>query len=218
MLRLLCSFGLHKWDGTCVCRREGCGQLKPNATEADHEWDGCRCSRCRKLKPDAAESDHEWDGCKCRRCPADKHVWHGCSCSSCGTTRHAWVRGRCSRCGEYENDQSRRAATIIAEGGPRSREEYYFLFPEACPKCGSRNHIRTSYIHQDINYSGSYIVSETYHEHISCTECNNKFYEANTDTTRMPYGIRPEECTETITVDSPFLSEEEAKRIPPWKD
>jgi hypothetical protein len=38
----------------------------------------------------------------------------------------------------FGNEKAQRLNVIMQRGGPQSLEDYLFLFPEACPKCGSR--------------------------------------------------------------------------------
>ncbi len=95
MLKVLCSLGLHAWDG-CICTR--CSLVRDD----EHAWEGCKCTKCSGTR----DEGHRWSGCTCAVCGQvrdEEHAWEGCKCTRCSRTRdqdHSIAEnGVCTKCG-----------------------------------------------------------------------------------------------------------------------
>jgi len=69
--------------------------------------------------------------------------------------------------------ETRRARKILRNGGPKTAKEYFFLFPLACPSCGSRNaeHTRIELDHSKRWNSFGGFNESHYSGWKECTRC-----------------------------------------------
>lgn len=105
---------------------------------------------------------------------------------------------------EFEQCKEK-AIAIVCEGGPQNKEEYFFLFPEACRQCGSRTFRNTELIEafQDIGYLRRTPVEPT------CSNCSSYGYDSQA---YYEYGAE-------IYFPSPYLTQdEENKAIKNWEN
>ncbi len=112
---------------------------------------------------------------------------------------------------KYLNDPKRirkqkKARQIILRGGKLSFEDYLFLYPDACPKCGSRELIQyesnvTNFYTFEwiIDYSGFRCSSKL------CKKCNYLIVGENKKNIDIGYCVK-----KNIKVDSPYLPKEQS--------
>jgi ATP-dependent Clp protease adaptor protein ClpS len=121
-----------------------------------------------------------------------------------------------------ENENKREAELILSSGGPQSLEDYLFLFPEACPKCGSRDLHRlcwtetfsTRYADPQDTYGN---VSYTYSRSVKC--CKRCKYIVSDNSSISESLMTPLYEEQGIRTGSPMLSKEVSDSIPdfPYK-
>ena len=105
---------------------------------------------------------------------------------------------------------SKKANKIIIQGGPNSFEDYLILFPNACPKCGSRDLVRTEW--DDIKVvSVDWFIecSETRCYKEVCKMCHFRIRGVNPNRPSMKNFNK-----KNIRIKSPFLTEEQSETIP----
>ena len=144
-MRWLCKFGIHLWEGKCLCsichkrrnknhlwENDGCVCSRCSTTRnKGHNWDGCVCTACGRRR----NREHNWNGCICTLCQAKRdngHIWKDCVCIACWKEIHNWqVSGR-----QYIG----RKTEVIGPTNVDHREwEEYDLYEiiTTCTKCGT---------------------------------------------------------------------------------
>lgn len=97
-----------------------------------------------------------------------------------------------------------RAHHILAQGGPQTLAEYLDIFPEACPRCGSR------YMYESTILRRSFLTPLLRNRQPKrtwvCTRCGHHNLE------KLP--IKP--LLYIRHVPSPYLSEKQVQAIPEW--
>jgi predicted nucleic-acid-binding Zn-ribbon protein len=120
---------------------------------------------------------------------------------------------------ELQLARREKAQLIVSSGGPTSLEDYLFLFPDACPKCGSRNLSRTDGAGTSANYADPHDVYEigltvNPYSIVACRRCNHVLSESYS-----PSYVGGDETSnyqevQDVRVNSPYLSKEVADKIP----
>jgi hypothetical protein len=105
-----------------------------------------------------------------------------------------------------------RARELLRKQGTLSLHDYLFIFPDACPKCGSRDLEVFSWegtSQGDIGASALIVL--TLGRESKCLKCGNEFQWG--DKYSGPQGESYCEKRSIIRVKSPYLSDEEANGI-----
>lgn len=120
---------------------------------------------------------------------------------------------------ELQLARREKAQLIVSSGGPTSLEDYLFLFPDACPKCGSRNLSRTDGAGTSANYADPHDVYEVGltvnpYSIVACKRCTHVLSESYS-----PSYVGGDETSsyhkvQDVRVNSPYLAKEVADGIP----
>ena len=103
----------------------------------------------------------------------------------------------------------RRVVAILQRGGPRTLQEYQFLFPGACPKCGSRRFFRMRYSDSFPSSDNFLQVNEGYY--VKCARCDQCDPHHPGSFTENSYF---ESVVEDLEIGSPYLTRVQIISIP----
>jgi hypothetical protein len=117
---------------------------------------------------------------------------------------------------KLENERREKAQSIGSSGGPKSLEDYLFLFPDACPKCGSRNLSQWNWIEGSTHYADPHDIYEvglatSSHSRVICKRCKQVL---STSSSTGGDLIQDDAEEQTLRVSSPYLSKELSDSIP----